>query len=629
MQLWYSFSLFSEAVALLMSIRTKTLLIVGLTSFVVIIALYCFARLTILQGYIALESDTVTRNLQRAINAVNEEIAFLRRTSHDYAHWDDTYNFIQGLDDNYIEVNAFEGVMQNYALNFMLFINDDGEIIYSQALDLETEEVVAISENLLALVHHNDAWIHPRDSNGNLLPNGFAGIVMFPEGGSILSVAPIFPSNMEGVSRGALIWGRFVNDLLITRLSKQTELTLSIQSAGGNSGNPHLTQVLPTLREQTFVIHPLDDALIDGHTFLKDIHEQPALILEVKMPRAIFQQGQNSLSYFLLSLILVGFISALTISVLLEKGVLSRVKYLNSHVSQIQNSGDMSSRLSINGNDELTSLATNVNAMLESLQAQEKIKLARDNALEAARLKAEILANVSHDARTPLTVIQMRTDLLLQGMYGTLNERQHKILNTIQTSAHQLLGFVNNLLESSQLEAGHLVLRNEEVEPSHLLDTIEATLSPLAAKKSLQFKTELEPNMPVQLLGDQSRLKQIFTNLVTNAIKFTDTGSISAKIKLVGTDHWALEVADTGIGIAPEQQKQIFTRFWQVDSSTTRAANSGVGLGLAIVHELTELMDGEVLVKSALGKGSTFTVVLPLQVPVKEKEYAETIHIGH
>lgn len=608
-----------------MSIRTRTLLIVGLTSLILIAALYAFSHLTLLQGYITLEQETVTRNMERALNALQEEVAFLRRTSHDYAHWDDTYDYIRGLDDSYIETNAFEVVFRNYGLNFILFVNDAGEVLYGQAFDLETGELLPVSENLLTLVTNNDALIHPRDADGNFIQDGLAGIVMLPEGGIILSAAPIFPSIVEGMSSGALIWGRFINDQLVARLSEQTELTLLINVAAPNENDPDFAEVLPTVLQQPFVIAPRSDAVIDGYTLLRDLNDQPALILEAEVPRAIYQQGRNSLSYFLMSLVLLGVISALTIAVLLEKGVLSRVAYLSRHVSEIQTSGDVTSRLSMSGNDELTNLATNVNAMLESLQVQEKIKLARDNALEAARLKAEILANVSHDARTPLTVIQMRTELLLQGAYGTMNERQQKILNTILISAHQLLGFVNNLLEGSQLEAGRLELRIGEFNPAQLLNSVETSLSPLAAKKNLQLKTEFGDNVPPILLGDQSRLDQILTNLISNAIKFTSEGSVTAKIYQADQEHWALEVEDTGIGISLEQQEHIFTPFWQVDSSTTRAANSGVGLGLAIVQQLTQLMGGQVSVKSNPGSGSVFTVVLPIRLPTKENENAAEI----
>jgi signal transduction histidine kinase len=267
-------------------------------------------------------------------------------------------------------------------------------------------------------------------------------------------------------------------------------------------------------------------------------------------------------------------------------------------------------------------LATNVNAMLESLQAQEKIKLARDNAVEAARLKAEILANVSHDARTPLAVIMLRTEMLTKGVFGSLTPKQLEVLGTITLHAQQLLYFVNNLLEGAQLETGHLRLKMSETQPEKLLETIKTALSPLANDKNIRLETEFDEHMPPILYADQRRLEQIITNLVGNAIKFTDAGSVTARIYRADTEHWAIEVKDTGKGIAPDHQAHIFDAFWQVDGSATRSANSGVGLGLMIVKQLAELMGGSISITSAVGMGSTFTVTLPILVAKKEKELA-------
>src|SRR5690349_4806325 len=135
-----------------MSIRTRTLLIVGLTSLVLIAALYAVSQLFILQGYLTLEQETLQRNVQRGLNATEEEIAFVRKTSHDYAHWDDTYQFIQGLDDSYIDANDFETVLANFGLNFILFVNDAGDIVYSLAMDSASGETQPVPDSLTALV---------------------------------------------------------------------------------------------------------------------------------------------------------------------------------------------------------------------------------------------------------------------------------------------------------------------------------------------------------------------------------------------------------------------------------------------------------------------------------------------
>lgn len=605
-----------------MSIRTKTLLIVGLTVLSLIAVLYAFSNSILLQSYVDLEEEGLTRNVQRALNAVQDEIAFIQRTSIDYAHWDDTFNYIRGEYPGYIDANVFDTVLMNYRLSFLLFVDAEGNVVYSIAVDLDTGEQVPVPPSLVALVSQNEAFRYPKDQTGNLLRDGYAGIVSLPETNLMFAAAPILPTSTTGEPGGALIWGRYIDDALVSRLAEQTQLALSLDAVSEADGDADFSQVLPLLGTAQIAVQARGDEVIDGYALLRDMNDQPALILEVVMPRSVYQQGLSTLSYFLGSLVLLGVMCAVVIALLLERGVLSRLESVNKQVNRIRHAGDMTLRVEMGGNDELTLLATNVNAMLESLQAQEKIKMARDNAIEAARLKAEILANVSHDARTPLSVIMLRTEMLIRGVFGTLTPKQQEVLSTITMHAQQLLDFVNNLLEGAQLETGHIKLKVSATKPDIILETIRTTLNPLAAVKNVQLKTELGTEMPDMLYTDQRRLEQILTNLVGNAIKFTDSGSITVRMCRVDDAYWALEVEDTGKGIASEHLSSIFEAFWQVDGSSTRAANSGVGLGLMIVKQLTELMGGTVSVKSSVGVGSTFTVTLPIDVSEKGVELA-------
>jgi signal transduction histidine kinase len=247
------------------------------------------------------------------------------------------------------------------------------------------------------------------------------------------------------------------------------------------------------------------------------------------------------------------------------------------------------------------------------LRASQNLEQARDQALEALNLKARILANVSHDSRTPLTVITLRVEMLQRGLYGILTEQQNEMLDTILVSARQLLFFINNLLDQAQLEASKVTLDRVEFTPADFLTEIDISMLPLATRKGLKLTTEVDANLPQKLLGDPHRLNQIVSNLVVNAIKFTDQGMVKVRLCRPDDNHWALQVSDTGPGIAPEAQSRIFEAFWQVDGSVTREVASGVGLGLSIVKQLTALMDGQVAVQSESGSGSTFTVTLPIE----------------
>jgi signal transduction histidine kinase len=254
----------------------------------------------------------------------------------------------------------------------------------------------------------------------------------------------------------------------------------------------------------------------------------------------------------------------------------------------------------------------------ERQQAQEDLAQARDQAVEALRLKTQILANVSHDARTPLSTIMLRAELLQMQHFGPITDKQHQSLDLILVNAKQLLEFVNHLLTEAQLSSDKIQVAHIAFSPGALLEEVSSSILPLADNKGLQLKTEVKAGMPERLLGDPTRVKQILMNLLDNAIKFTDQGIISISVYCVNPTQWALQVADRGVGISEAAQGRIFEAFWQVDGSISRKANRGVGLGLSIVKQLTSLLQGELTVKSEMGQGSTFTVLLPLHEALED-----------
>jgi PAS domain S-box-containing protein len=244
-------------------------------------------------------------------------------------------------------------------------------------------------------------------------------------------------------------------------------------------------------------------------------------------------------------------------------------------------------------------------------QAQEALALSRDQALDASRFKSQLLSRVSHELRTPLGGILGYAELLQYKAFGSLTEQQHNAVNNIVESTHYLTTIVNDLLDEAQIESKSLSLHNEYFNPVDLLEKIRSTMSTLAHKKELTFRAEISDDLPSELYGDVNRLQQVIFNLAGNAIKFTKQGEVSVSVKRPAPAHWSIEVHDTGAGIVESEHESIFEPFRQVNNSITRE-NRGSGLGLAITRQLVELMGGQISLESEIGKGSLFTVTLPI-----------------
>ncbi len=254
-------------------------------------------------------------------------------------------------------------------------------------------------------------------------------------------------------------------------------------------------------------------------------------------------------------------------------------------------------------------LARNITAIK---QAQDALRIARDQALEASRAKTQLLSKVSHELRTPLGGILGYAELLRDNLFGELNEKQRRGTLEIIESANHLTDMVNELLDEAQMQANTLTIRDRKFAPDVLLQQSISGMEVIAHKNGLTFKSSLDTNLPGELYADDLRLRQIIINLLGNAIKFTKEGSVTICLLRAGENHWAIQVSDTGIGIPKEAQAYIFDPFRQANDAITRD-NRGIGLGLAITKQLVELMNGKILVESEPGRGTTFTVKLPIQ----------------
>ncbi|MFQ3535403.1 MAG: ATP-binding protein [Aggregatilineales bacterium] len=354
------------------------------------------------------------------------------------------------------------------------------------------------------------------------------------------------------------------------------------------------------------------------------------LVIALQRSRqAVLAAQQSALQSLLIWLSIVSVAAVLTATAL-GRPIVGTLAQMVASADQIA-AGDYTRRMPLPKRyDELYQMANAFNQMTERLvrniellhsQARElnaknaELMQANAAANQAVRTERDFIASMSHELRTPLTAIIGYSDMLLMGMFGTLSEHQLQRLQIIRDNGTRLLSLINDLLDLSRIQAGKLSLNIAPFAPAALLERTALELSVLAQKKGLRFVREIDPNLPPQLLGDEKRLQQIITNLLGNAFKFTREGEVRLRAHAnFSVQMWTLSVSDTGEGIPPEALDTIFEKYQQIQSDMQRGV-TGTGLGLPITRDLVELMDGVITVKSTVGKGSTFTISLPMIIP--------------
>ncbi len=259
----------------------------------------------------------------------------------------------------------------------------------------------------------------------------------------------------------------------------------------------------------------------------------------------------------------------------------------------------------------LTPVVDNLRLIEQLEENLEQLEFANAIATENARLKSEFLATMSHELRTPLNAIEGFTSVSLSNMGGVeYNDRTQHYVERVNANSKRLLALINDFLDLSRIESGRLQLAHAAFAPRALAQQWEEQLSVLAQNKGIAIEVHVDPTLPDTLYGDEEQLSRVMSNLLGNAIKFTDEGSVTLNLRYQGT-HWEVQVRDTGIGIPPHASEFIFEEFRQIDSSSKRKYG-GTGLGLAIVQKLVRAMQGTITLQSDLGEGSTFTVTLPV-----------------
>ncbi|BAP57945.1 hypothetical protein THII_3648 [Thioploca ingrica] len=619
------------------------------TTLTLLIIMYIPVRIYFLQIFADIEVQRGEINVQRALNAMpNDLLDRLNRSTTDWSAWDDSYLFIQGLHPDFVESNLVsDRTFINLGLNFILFFDASGKIVFERALAPITNEEMPIPDGFRDHIRPDSLLLHHSTTQSSQ-----RGIILIPEPVLVVS-RPIVTNEEKGPIRGTLIFGRFLSSAVMHQISEKVRLPVDIYAFDDPEAPLDIQQVRSRLTTTAILVQPLGDETTAGYTLLRDVYDHPALVMRITTPRNIYLQGSKTVLYIGIALVIAGVIFGHVTMILLDRIVLLRIARLGRDISHIYESGNSSDRVSVRGNDEISDLVAITNTMLETIEHRnielaKAMVVAQDARLaaeEANRTKSQFLANMSHELRTPLNAIIGYSEMLQEEVEDLGYEDITPDLNKIQTAGQYLLSLINDILDISKIEAGKMELYLETFDLSDLIDSVVTTIQPLVDKNDNRLMVHYDQRVTT-MYSDQTKVRQILFNLLSNACKFTQKGTVTLTVQyetaqiepprtpdperglssptMVHHDGmsiptsdrplWVIfQVSDTGIGMSPEQLQRLFKAFSQADASTTRKYG-GTGLGLVISQRFCYMMGGNIQVESASGQGTTFTVYLPVYV---------------
>ncbi|GAB0056484.1 Sensor histidine kinase RcsC [Candidatus Magnetaquicoccaceae bacterium FCR-1] len=593
-----------------MSLNGKLLRVVLLVAVLFIGISGLVQRFVIYPSFERLDEEHALENGRRSVQAIHRELHHLGLMAQDWAFWDDTYRFIEDQYPEYLSSNLAPEIFANVHVDVLFYYNQAGDVVWGHVID-DRKDIHVWPE---FPVNRPD---HPLRNHPDPL-EGHRSILVTERGLLLVATFAILTSDRKGPARGTLLMGRFLDEDLVKTLREQTGVAFQLWGVSEGLAEPERLVVNQFMGDEKSS-HLLRIAPMVSHfyTLLPDADSRRTILLRADSHRDHAALGGRTIHWGLALQLSSAMVVLVVLMVYLRRIIIRPIRALTERIEAGDLSGMPAGADGGGSRDEIDILGHYKNALEKTIDERtHELRVARDEALEAARAKGEFLATMSHEIRTPMNVILGFSEILEQRAALTAEERS--FLSAIRQAGGSLLGLINDILDLARVESGRFELEQSPFALRELIEGVHGLFVRMAKEKGLSMQSRIHPKVAPYLVGDRMRLRQVLVNLVGNALKFTDSGRIVVRAaELTRSERTVVvdfTVEDTGIGIPEEKRQTIYEMFTQVDSSSTRR-HGGSGLGLAISIRLAGMMGGVIWSEDQPdATGTIFHFVVPLRI---------------
>jgi len=591
----------------------KKLVLIFSASYILIFMCFFIASNTFLmKGFLEIEDSNIKRQTELGLKSLDLRIDELDQTTHGFAARDDTYYYIESGLKHFINELLLSSTFIDYEINFMAFLNGEGDIICSKAFNLVELKNIPFPGSIREAIEQHSVL-----KNYNETDNGVSGILMTLDGPILLSSRPVITTEESGPIIGTLICGRYLDFLEVEKLKESTFLSLEVIDVNDvNSLGSNKPESLALNGSQISIERQGYDTII-GYSVLYDIFEEPILVLKVDSPRDVYTHGLLVFAYFVGSGVLAGVVIALLSIFVMNHFILTRIVKLSKDVSEIDPHMIATTKVSIPGDDEVSMLSENIDEMLDALNLyQHRLK-------ERERMATigETSAMVGHDLRNPLQVVYLLGSRLGKKIGvlrdGGVDDSDLKDLEYIEEKLWEQTNYMNKIVSDLQDFSKNIMVVYEDAD---LEQTVIDVIGTLKIPDDVEVSVRLDEGLR-SVRADGNLFKRVFTNMLTNGIQALPEGGSLTVTGTASDDEATIVVSDTGVGVSEENMNKLFQPLF-----TTKA--KGTGLGLAVCKRIVEAHRGEITVESEEGVGTSFTIKIPMHPEEEDEKSSDEIGVS-